>query len=93
MVHRQVAGSSAGAGHHGADVACKHPCHQDESAALRIGASRGLDLAGEPLVAGLGIQGGSPLVRQLLGHEWMEHCPSPQLRVVLNVFTVMGWLA
>jgi hypothetical protein len=48
-------------------------CCWDESAALRIGASPGLELADEPLVAGLGIQGGSPLAHQLCGRKRMQH--------------------
>jgi hypothetical protein len=54
-------------------VARKCPCREDQSAALRIGASPGLELADESLVAGLGVQGGSALPHQFCGHEWMEH--------------------
>jgi hypothetical protein len=54
-------------------VARKRPRGYDESAASRIGASPGPDLADEPLVVGLGIQGGSPLAHQLFGRERMEH--------------------
>jgi hypothetical protein len=70
---RVVAGRSGGAGHQGADVARERPCREGESAALRIGAGPGLALADESLVAGLGIQGGSPLAHQLCGHERMQH--------------------
>jgi hypothetical protein len=54
-------------------VARGRPRRDGEPAALGIGASWGLELAAESLVAGLGIQGGSPLADQLCGHEWMQH--------------------
>jgi hypothetical protein len=65
--------SSGGAGHQGADVGGNGPCRWHESAALRIGASPGLELADGPLVAGLSIQGGSPLAHQVCGRRWMQH--------------------
>src|SRR4029450_7275631 len=65
--------SSSGAGHQSADVARQRPCRYGETATVGIGASPGLELADESLVAGLGIQGGSPLAHQLFGHEWMRH--------------------
>jgi hypothetical protein len=48
-------------------------CCWEEWAALRIGASPGLELADEPLVAGLGTQGGSPLAHQLRGRKRRQH--------------------
>src|SRR5215218_4288159 len=61
--------SSAGAGHQGAEVGGNGRCRWHEWAALRIGAGPGLELADEPLVAGLGIQSGSPLAHQLCGRN------------------------
>src|SRR5215218_10982977 len=65
--------SSAGVGHQGADVGGNGRCRWRESAPLRIGAGPGLELADESLVAGLGIQGGSPLAHQLCGRKRMQH--------------------
>jgi hypothetical protein len=56
-----------GARHQGADVVGKRPCRCDEPAALRIGARWRPGLAHESLMAGLGVQGRSPLARQLFG--------------------------
>ena len=64
-------------GHQGADVGGKGLCCWEESAALRIGASPGLKPADEPLVAGLGIQGGSPLAHQLCGRNGCSIVVSP----------------
>jgi hypothetical protein len=65
--------SLGGVGDHRAELADKLPCCDDEPSAVRIAASRRRELAGQPLMAGLGIQGGSPLTHQLLGNEWMQH--------------------
>jgi hypothetical protein len=64
---------SGGAGDHRADLADKGPCCDGESSALWIAASPRSELAGQPGMAGLGMQGGSPLVHQRFGRVRMRH--------------------
>jgi len=65
--------SLGGVGDHRPELTDKPPGRENEPSTVRIAASRRRHLAGEPLMAGLGTQGSSPLTHQLLGHEWMQH--------------------
>jgi hypothetical protein len=84
--------SSGGAGHQGADVGGNGPCRWHESAALRIGASPGLELADGPLVAGLSIQGGSPLAHQVCGRNGCSIVTS-SAAVLTRLPWRVGWQA
>ena len=57
----------------GAELAGEALGQNGQMAAPGIGARQGSGVAAESLGAGLGVQGGSPLADQLLGHEWMQH--------------------
>jgi hypothetical protein len=66
--------SLGGAGDHRMDLADKGPCRAGEPSALWIAASPRPELAGQPGLAGFGMQGGTPLTHQLFGHVRMRHC-------------------
>lgn len=54
-------------------LADQDPCRGGEPIALWIAASPRPELAGQPCMAGLGMQSGSPLIHELLGQEWVRH--------------------
>jgi hypothetical protein len=68
-----AAWSSGGAGDDRTDLANNGPCRDGEPSPLRIAARPRPDLTGQPRMAGLGMQAGSPLSHQLFGRVRMQH--------------------
>jgi hypothetical protein len=64
---------SGGTGDHRTNLVDNGSCRDGESSARWIATSRRSDLAGQPGMAGLGMQGGSPLVDQRFGQVRMRH--------------------